>query len=254
VAERDVSGAAFTLEIADLRPLVRVLATALTDENNPAEMLGAVGLAGRGDFRTGNMRTRWQAALTAALAADDDKLADLVEWALEQLGTVHARKLRTALDEAARQCVARSVRDAHPELGGHVEAVISDQTVDGVREAAGHLRNAALSLRLMLTDRLLGMRLVFNTSAFSDPARIRAELADLAIDVVTATDYLLATLGPHAGSSQSFSLLEGTGGGSQLNLDDETRDRLLRRQLDARANVARLSQRLFSAIRRDFVM
>lgn len=254
MAEQDMNGAAFTVEMADLQPLVAALASTLTDENNPAEMLGAVGLAGRADFRTGNMRTRWQAAVRAALEADDDKLAELADWALEHLGTAPARKLRAALDEAARGCVARNARAAHPELGGHVEAVISAQSVDGLREAGTNLRSAALSLRSMLTDPLLGMRLLSNTSAFSDPARTRAELADLAVDVVTATDYLLATLGPLTGSSPEFSLLQGIGGTSQLNVDDETRDRLLRRQLDARATVTRLGERLFSAIRRDFVM
>ena len=75
------------------------------------------------------------------------------------------------------------------------------------------------------------------------------ELTDLAVDVVTAVDYLVSLLGTSAANSSPLILADETYVGSRHGLsDDSAYDRLVRRRLDARGTAVRLGIRLLGGL------
>jgi len=85
-----------------------------------------------------------------------------------------------------------------------------------------------------------------------DPELRRAQLADLAVDVVTAADYLMRLLSSPSVTASRLALAGRAGlGGGEGYSDEETFDLLTRRQLDARGAAVRLGMRLLSQLRSD---
>jgi hypothetical protein len=141
---------------------------------------------------------------------------------------------------------------AHPELGDQAEELLSASGIPELLAAASNLRQTALTLRrLLIHPPLAGTVLQIDPSA-PDPEWRRMELADLAVDVVTATDYLLSLLGGPATTSTQLVLATGArtdrGHGPS---DDEALDRLTRQRLDARGIAVRLGMRLLAELRCD---
>lgn len=131
--------------------------------------------------------------MQAALDADEDPLGAVIEWVFCQVGRRSHHPLSIALDEVVKRCLQRALRVERPELGDYVPALASANDVDQLRRTASGLRSTTLSLRSMLTDPLLGARVIAVGGTVFDPEGRRLELADLAVDVLTAVDYLLAT-------------------------------------------------------------
>jgi hypothetical protein len=243
----------FRVQVSDLAALAEALGRILPRESDPEDALLAVGLEGKADFRGGRSLTRWQAVLEAVLDAEDDTLVGLLEWVTQSKGERSRRELRAALDEAAKATLRRAVRAQHPDFNDQAEALLSSDSPEGIRQEASDLRASVLAIRRVLADPVLSSSVVGVGAPFTDPYEMRMALADLAIDAVTALDYLLANLGAsEARASQPWSLTESV---DRLPAhDDEAADRRLRRQLDARAAAVRLVGRLFSAVRKDFVV
>lgn len=143
---------------------------------------------------------------------------------------------------------------ACPALCDQAEALLAATTVQEMDEAAKILRKAAASVGRMLTRPLpSGTVLQFDPSLL-DPGRRRMELTDLAVDVVTAVDYLVSLLGTSAANSSPLILADETYVGSRHGLsDDSAYDRLVRRRLDARGTAVRLGIRLLGGLDCDVV-
>ena len=122
----------------------------------------------------------------------------------------------------------------------------------------GELMTAARSLREMALDvrRQLVHPFAPGTSLQLDPTvpepeLRRAELADLAVDVVTATDYLIRLLSGPAIMASRLVLADPAGLGGEGSSDEQAFDRQARRQLDARGAAVRLGTRLLSQLSQD---
>lgn len=138
------------------------------------------------------------------------------------------------------------------ELGDQAEQLLTASGTPEMMEAARSLRLTALSIRRLLTHpHVTGTSLQMGPS-IPDPELRRAQLADLAVDVVTAADYLMRLLSspPVTASRLALAGRAGLGGGEGYS-DEETFDLLTRRQLDARGAAVRLGMRLLSQLRSD---
>jgi len=79
------------------------------------------------------------------------------------------------------------------------------------------------------------------------------ELADLAVDVVAAVDYLLSLLAASATRLPQLVLANEAGPSLRHgSSDDVAFDQLVRRRLDARGSAVRLAMRLLAGLRADF--
>jgi hypothetical protein len=137
-------------------------------------------------------------------------------------------------------------------LGDEAEQLLIASGTPEMMEAARSLRLTALSTRRLLMRPLVtGTSLQMGPSV-PDPELRRAELADLAVDVVTAADYLMRLLSSPAVAASRLALAgrPGPGGGEGYS-DEETFDLLTRRQLDARGAAVRLGMRLLSQLHSD---
>lgn len=137
-------------------------------------------------------------------------------------------------------------------LGDQAEQLLTASGTLEMMEAARSLRLTALSIRRLLTDPPdVGTSLQMGPSV-PDPEFRRVQLADLAVDVVTAIDYLMRLLSSPAVTASRLTLAgrAGLGGGGSYS-DEETFDLLTRRQLDARGAAVRLGMRLLSQLRSD---
>jgi hypothetical protein len=120
-------------------------------------------------------------------------------------------------------------------------------------EAARGLREMALSIRRQLMYPFAtGTSLQLDPSV-PEPEVRRAELADLAVDVITATDYLLRLLSSPTVMASQLTLADQAGSRSSSYSDMDASDLLARRQLDARGTVVRLGMRLLSQLNKDVV-
>jgi hypothetical protein len=139
-----------------------------------------------------------------------------------------------------------------PELGDQADALLAATSALEMKQAAHRLRVIALSVRRQIAgprseDALLGLG-----PSVPDPEPGLAELADLAVDVVTAVDYLLNLLDAPATVSRQLVLAgdAGPGPGHRPAYDD-ARDWLIRKQLDARGAAVRVGTRLVSGLLSD---
>lgn len=141
---------------------------------------------------------------------------------------------------------------AHLHLGDRAEELLTASGTPEMMEAARSLRLTALSVRRLLMRPLVtGTSLQMGPSV-PDPELRRAELADLAVDVVTAADYLMRLLGSPAVTASRLTLAsQARPGGVAGYSDEDSFDLLIRRQLDARGTAVRLGMRLLSQLRSD---
>jgi hypothetical protein len=195
----------------------------------------------------------WTAAFTAALEATPETLPKLLQNIRANVGQEPWNAAEHALQEIRKSCITRCIIDAHPEVGDRADALLIASGPKQMLEPAKRLRETAIAVRRLLLRPLLGgtfMQLQTELDVpFPDPDWLRMEIADQAVDVVTAVDYLLFLLQT---PSRSGLLLGGEPGSdrAQGRTDEETLDWLSRRQLDARGTAVRQGQRLLTSLRR----
>ena len=137
------------------------------------------------------------------------------------------------------------------ELGDQAHDLLAASSVPGMAAAAQKLRLTALNVRQQVMQQapINGFR---PAPIVLDPELRRMELADLAVDVVTAVDYLMSLL---ASSPTTFPRLmlavEATSYRGEGSADDDVGERLTRRRLDARGAAVRLGMRLLAELRAD---
>jgi hypothetical protein len=196
----------------------------------------------------------WEAVFTAALEATPETLPLLLWNIRENAGKDLWNAVERALQEIRSRCITRCIVDAHPEVGDRADALLIASGPKQMLEPAKRLRETAISVRrLLLRPLLAGTFLQLQRElevSFPDPDWLRMEIADQAVDVVTAVDYLLFLLQTPPRSGQL--LLGGEPGSerAQGRTDEETLDWLTRRQLDARGTAVRQGQRLLTSLRR----
>ena len=137
-------------------------------------------------------------------------------------------------------------------LGDQAEQLLTAGGTPEMMEAARSLRLTALSIRRLLMRPLISGTSLQMGPSVPDPELRRAELADLAVDVVTAADYLMRLLSSPAVTASRLTLAsQATPGSDKGYSDEETFDMLTRRQLDARGTAVRLGMRLLSQLSSD---
>jgi hypothetical protein len=141
---------------------------------------------------------------------------------------------------------------SHLEVGDQAEALLAASSAPDMKAAAHRLRATALSVRRLLTGPLSRDALLALDPSVPDPELQQAELADLAVDVVTAVDYLLSLLDTSVKTSPHLVLASDAGSGRQRgSVGDDAFDWLIRKQLDARGAAVRLGTRLISGLLSD---
>jgi hypothetical protein len=137
-------------------------------------------------------------------------------------------------------------------LGDQAEQLLTASGTPEMIEAAKGLRLTALSIRRLLLRPLLTNRSLQMDPSIPDPELRRAELAELAVDVVTATDYLLRLLIAPAVTTPRLILADDAGTGRRTHYSSaEAIDGLTRRRLDARGTAVRLGMHLLSGLHSD---
>jgi hypothetical protein len=246
------------LELSDLSEIIHVLGTkAIKPSTLPVEVLELIDLAHFMDATSGNPPSRWQAAIKIALEAESGCLRRFLDGVNDRLLPGPQEELNKAREDAATAYVKRVLFDGHPELNDQVDKLNEARGYGQMRPAAEEVRNVALDARRMLMDPQLGNELALQLGTI-DPEHRRFELADLAVNVVTAADYLLYLIDDRSeDSDEGFSAETHLGGGASVTsqptgkkVDDDLR---YRRALDSRAAVVRLGGRLLRALRSETV-
>lgn len=141
---------------------------------------------------------------------------------------------------------------SRPDLGDLVEALLAASTASEMKQAARRLRATALSVRRQIASPRSEDALLRLGPSVPDPEPGLAELSDLAIDAVTAIDYLLSLLDGSVTVSRRFVLASDNDPslGHRPGCDED-RDWLIRKQLDARGAAVRIGTRLISGLLSD---
>jgi hypothetical protein len=236
------------VELPDLREVIRTLGAVSPNPSATAQALQAVGLYGQEEQAVEqNATSRWHSAIKVALENEGAYLRSLLNESCARLPKQSRRKVEEAVRNAGIAYVERILHVAHPELHDQVETLHRSRTYSEIRTAAGELRDVGLEARRMLMDSQLGTELALQLGTI-DPGRRREELANLAIDVVTATDYLLSLVDDHPLQSRKNFLAENDLGPQASPIDSAGRsldeDLRYRRVLDSRAAAVRLGGQL----------
>ncbi len=239
-----------------LHDLVPVVDVAVSRLSNPSQIQSLIDLVGLVDVRypgtSASARELWMAVFSAALEESPETLGKLLKSVRVALGKSSTGLLDDALRQVGHSCVSRITRVTSPHLGDQAGALLEAGDVPAMKKAAGDLRQTALDIRRLLMRPVLTDPFLQLAPSVLDPENRRMELADLAVDVVTAVDYLLSLLGAPGSLSPPF-VLEAEAGSDRGHgaTDSDALDRLNRRRLDARSSAVRLGMRLLAALRSD---
>ena len=146
--------------------------------------------------------------------------------------------------DSAESQALEEVAAAGRRIGEQTEELLAASSIPEMVTAAGRLGLAARTVRQLLMGPLLASSFPQLDPSFE---LRRTDSADLAVDVVTAVDYLLSL---REASTVASPLVLSPEPGERSRSDDEALDRLTRRRLDARGDAVRLGMRLFAELRR----
>ena len=241
------------LELSDLSEVIRKLGEESPSPSAPAQALQAVGLYGQEQHAAEEGATsRWHSAIKIALENGGTSLRSLLTEACARLPREPRARVEGAVRDAGVAYVERVLLKANPELHDQVDKLNFSRMYSEIKSASEELRKVGLETRRMLMDPQLGTELALQLGTI-DPERRRDELANLAIDVVTATDYLLSLVDDKPlQSRRSFSAEKDFG--AQASATDSAgrfpdEDLRYRRLLDARAIAVRLGGQLLRELR-----
>ena len=245
------------LTLDDMDRLIQTVAITLNDENQVKSIARLSGLIDP-PVPSGTTKSidRWEPVFQATLEASPETLAKLLKNIRRALGENPKGRFDHALQELRISCVSRVTRTAHLSLSDQINDLVEASPPEQMTEPAQRLRRTALSVRRLLMRPLLAemfLQLEKHLELeYEEPERLRLELANQAVNVVTALDYLLTLLFTPAITSSQL-VLSGEPGSdrTQGRTDEEAHDWLTRRRFDARNTAVRESQRLLVMLRRD---
>jgi len=188
-----------------------------------------------------NARQHWQALFDAAMQHSLQTPGKLIEYMLAN--GVSREDMEKALLEVAKKCTDRSVWKKHPDFYDLAGSLLLARTVPEVKKAAEDLRTAAVDIWRLLSQPVLARSFIHISPAVQDPEQRRRQLADLAVNVVTAVDYLL-NFYPSEETDDLASIFDHVH-------DDGPAVRLTQRRLDARATAVKVGGRFLDGLRRD---
>lgn len=140
----------------------------------------------------------------------------------------------------------------YQELGTQTEALLAARSVPEMSVAAERLRLTAFSVRDLFMRSPFAETCPRLGPSMLDSELRRMELAEHAMDVITAVDYLLSMLSAPASISRHLALTNEAGSCCQHGTSDcDAVERLTRRRLDARAIAVRMGMRLFARLRNE---
>lgn len=185
----------------------------------------------------------WQALFHAAIQDAVDTPGKLTEYIVNN--GVPREDMEKALAEVAERCMLRTVQKMHPNFYYLAGFLLEAETIPDVRKAARDLREAATGIWRLLTQPVLAASFIQISPTVHDPEQRRRQLADLAVNVVTAVDYLLNFLPDSSDETEEFNLRP------DHVTDDGPAIRLIQRRLDARATAVKVGGRFLDGLRRD---
>lgn len=184
----------------------------------------------------------WQALFHAAIQDAADTPGKLTDYMVSH--GVPREDMEKALAEVAERCMRRTVLKKHPNFYYLAGFLLKAETIPDMRKAARDLREAAIGIWLLLTQPVLAASFIQISPTVNDPEQRRRQLADLAVNVVTAIDYLLNFL-PDSSDETEFNVEP------DHAADDGPSVRLVQRRLDARATAVKVGGRFLDGLRRD---
>jgi len=241
------------LILKDFKPLIIVAAEEFPAKAQVDSITDQCGLTGISfPISEANEKQLWRAVFKAALRAQPQILAALLSTIEGDLSDQSRPALKEALREVGRCCVSRVLNKNCPKLEDQADELLNANTIPDMTAAAQELRETALNARRLLMRPLITSAHLQLAPSVLDPEQRRMELAELAVDVVTAVDYLLILLGKSAAVSSRLVLSDEAGADRGHGAwDDEAADRLDRRRLDARNTAVRVGMRLLAGMRSD---
>lgn len=151
------------------------------------------------------------------------------------------------IDELAARRVSRT-------LGNEADELLAASNPAEMELVARKVKLTALDIRRMLMDPSPMAGAAQSTRSSADRELRRMEVADLAVNVVAAVNYLLSILTASANRFPQLTLASNTSSSyGQDSFADAAFDQQIRQRLDARGTAVRLIMRLFAALRSDFV-
>lgn len=241
------------LTLVDLLPVINMVADKLPKQSQVDSIVSITELRNvRFPTSEADEKQLWRAVFEKALDESTETLGLLLLNIRHALGTRSQKDLDDKLGIVGLCCIARITRAEHPELEDQAQTLLNAIGVPEMEAAAQTLRRTALSIRRLLMRPVLGDACIKLAPSVLDPERRRLELADLAVDVVTAVDYLLSLLGAPVTTSSHFMLERELGSDHGHGpSDDDAFIRLTQRRLDARSIAAKLGGRLLEGLRSD---
>lgn len=186
------------LILSDLLPIVDIVAAKLKRREKIDSIVELTELSNvRFPTSRAGETELWIAVFEAAIDEPPEKLGLLLQNIMSTPGGILKEDMNKVLAKVGNACVSRITRAGHPDLGDQAEALLGATTTDEMQTAARELRDTALGIRRLLMRPVLADAYIKLAPTVLDPERRRIELADLAVDVVTAADYLLSVLDIH---------------------------------------------------------
>lgn len=241
------------LTLPDLRPVIDVVSGHLAEDGQRLSILREVRIPNiRSPVGAASQPQQWTAVFEAALDESPETLGKLLNAIKATLGQRANKDLKAALAEVGICCVSRVTREIHPDLDDRAEDLANAHAIPEIKLATEAMRQTALSIRRLLMRPVIGTACIALAPTVLDPEQRRMELADLAVDVVTATDYLLSLLGAPAGASSSPVLERELGPDhGHAAQDSDALVRLNQRRYDAKGLAVKLGMRLLEGLRSD---
>ena len=190
-----------------------------------------------------NTRQYWQALFHAAIQHAADSPKKLMEYIVNH--GVPQDEMEEALAQVAERWMLRTVKKKHPDLYEITRLLLRADTIPGMRTAAQDLREATIGIWCLLTHPVLSASFIQISPAVHDPEQRRRQLADLAVNVVTAVDYLLNFLTDSSDEVEEFKLRP------DHVTDEGPAVRLMQRRLDARSTAVKVGVRFLDGLHRD---
>lgn len=217
-------------------------------------------IADRSDLRdaevpsSGKAAALWTPVFRAALESAPETLPRLLNNIRRGLGQRPLGEVDEALNKVRERCISRFLLDSHPEVGDQADALLLAEGVQEMIAAAKRLRDTAIGVRRLLLRPFLADTFLqiqeMSGAPFQDRDWLRTEMADQAVDVVTAVDYLLFLLHTQPRSGQLNLGGDSSSERMQSRTDEEALDWLTRRRLVARGEAVTQGQRMLAALRK----